>query len=181
WCAPSWWRGVRWSPGRCRFYPNRWPATGGNTAPRGAGLRSVDLGQSVLPEQRVEALETGQIVGAEVVAEPAEIGLHFLPCPARLGLPARHLGERGETGGERGLEELRELELHGLVQAPSHRPHGVDEREPGPLEPVRAEVERVREAFGTMVPHAHRLIADHEERRRLGGLEAAHVAHSLGS
>ena len=111
--------------------------------------------------------------------EVAQVGLDLLRAPSQLGLPARHLGERGEPRGERGIEEPSQLVLDRRVELAAHGPHRVDKCETGPLEPVGAEVEHVGEAIGPLVPHPHRLIADHEETVRLRRLEPAHVANAV--
>src|SRR5262245_28134460 len=146
---------------------------------RSGSAISSHVGGRVLAEQLLEALHAAKVFGSEAVVEAAQVGLGLLGRPARLGLLPRHGGKIGEAGGERTLEELAEVGLHAGVERAAHRPHRVDERQAGPLEPVGAEVERVREALGPLLPHTHRAVADHEQPVGLRRLEAADVAHAV--
>src|SRR5262245_1125826 len=97
---------------------------------------SVGYEEAVLLEQGFEAIHPLQVLGAETVVETAEVALHLLDTPAGAGLAAGHFGERCQPGGERRFEEGAEVALERGLERRAHRPHGVDERQPGPFEPI---------------------------------------------
>src|ERR1043166_655482 len=96
-------------------------AAAGCGPPRG-DAPSVRGEQAVLAEQRLEPLESLQVLGAETIMEAAQVALHLRLAPAGTRLAAGDLRQRGEPRGERGFQEGAGLGLPSRAGAPSARP-----------------------------------------------------------